>query len=809
MNYTLIKFQPIKEVDDYFKRVLLKVCQLYPYYKNDILPITREIQQYRKLLKSKEPSTLNPNNIINSLKRFDEVLTTFYNKEDIARRIYLKQLKIISKLLEEPFKEEEYKDIPFGKLYLINKEKYEQLTPENKDVFFDVYTSNKKVKPVMQILDLWLSLKDKKLRNVIREEINDFKGSLKQDVFKDTQKDIKEYITKTNEQLQKAVRQETKEIVEGGPLDKLRFLTSQTFNIAGKEGKISNELLSNLKKYKELKDKYKPLIGKYENARDDDKFNIRREIEEALYELKPVYEFCKEGIKVLENKINTYDKKYELTKLVERIEELNDDKLNYLYQEFAKHSSLFNKSTRNEYEKIINDKYNKIFKSNIEDVLVKELKNLYKNTNFTTKRPLKNKNDEYTSFINKPWASKIKSIINKLKYEDKDNELFNKYNSDEMKDRIIFEVEDKNREEELRKQQEEEELRKKQEEEALRKAQEEAEAQIKPPPIEYDTEEETNKSAEVIEGEEGGDGVKGFGCIKDINMKTITKILEEINNKYGKEDDNKLDSIIYYNLKQRYPNKNDDKFNEFFIKNLKKFDKKYKYDKYKAYMKDKKYTKKYISSLTKGGFFLSGLLNIGKKLLGLNDEVFKGKGLITSLLSSIGLNDKALKERNICGGGILSNILSFVGLSDDIFEKDELLIKIKPLIDLLKKEKDKNKVDAFLYAICKIEFDDDNEEELRDKYYTLLYNYDNLYRKDLFNKRVKKDFYNNKGGFPVAMLAGLIPGAIQGISSLISSISNAVRGKNDEILKKTDAQLKGGKIMTLQELEQLHNEIKK
>ena len=312
MNYTLIKFQPIKEVDDYFKRVLLKVCQLYPFYKDDILPITREIQQYRKLLKSKEPSTLNTNNIINSLKRFDEALTTFYNKEDIARRIYLKQLKIISKLLEEPFKEEEYKDIPFGKLYLINKEKYEQLTPENKDIFFDIYTSNKKVKPVMQILELWLSIKDKKLRNVIREEINEFKGSLKQDVFKDTQKDIKEYITKTNEQLQKDIREEVKETLRGSVIDKLRTIVNKTFDISTIKDKVDTNLYQKLIKFNELKDKYINLINEFENSSESQKALKKKELEEALYDITPLYKEITEKYNILITNIKNNDKKKQI-----------------------------------------------------------------------------------------------------------------------------------------------------------------------------------------------------------------------------------------------------------------------------------------------------------------------------------------------------------------------------------------------------------------------------------------------------------------------------------------------------------------
>lgn len=787
MNYTLIKYQPIKEVDDYFKRVLLKVCQLYPYFKNDILPISKELQEYRKLLKSKDASTLNNGNIINALKRFDDALLQYYNKEDVARKIYLKQLKVLSKLLNEDFKEDEYKDLPFGKLYLINKDKYEQLTPENKDVFFDVYTSNKKVKPVMQILELWLSIKDKKLRNVIREEINEFKGTLKQDIFKDSQKNIKDYITKTNEQLQRAVRQETKEIVEGGPLDKLRFLTSQTFNIEGKKSKISNELLSQLNKYKELKDKYKPLISKYENAREDDKFNVRREIESAIYEIKPVYEFCKEGMKVLENKINTYDKKYELTKLIERINDLNNDELKYLYQEFAKHSSLFNKSIRKGFEDKINERYNQIFRSNIDEEMIKALKSCYLNYKPTTKRPLKRADGEYGGHFNNEWKDTIKRIIRKFNYDDKDNELFNKYNSDEMKDKIIFEVDDKKRDEEEALKQKEEELRKQQEAEALK--QKEAEEKLK----QQEAEQQDNNKAIVIEGEEEqpineenieSNGIKGFGCyIPDIKNKTITKILEEINNTYGNEDYKKIDKIIYYNLKSRYPDKSDDKFNELFIKNLKKFDKKYKYDKYKEYMKDKKYTKKYIE-----------------------DNLISAKGILSKLLGFIGLNSKVLKEKNICGNGPLSSILSMIGLSDNIFEEDDILIKIKPLISLLKKEKDKNKLDSYLYALVKLEDGDDDEEEIKDKYYKLLYEFDKNYRKQLFNKRVKKDFYNIKGSFAPALL-GLIPLGINAVSGLISSISNAVKGKNDKVIKRTDRELKGGKIMTLEQLEQLKSKI--
>ena len=106
-----------------------------------------------------------------------------------------------------------------------------------------------------------------------------------------------------------------------------------------------------------------------------------------------------------------------------------------------------------------------------------------------------------------------------------------------------------------------------------------------------------------------------------------------------------------------------------------------------------------------------------------------------------------------------------------------------------------------MYAIVKLDDDDEPEEEIKKKFKELQYKYDEIYRPKLHKQRLNKDYYNNCGSFAPALL-GLIPMGINAISGLIGSISNAVRGKNDNILEP-----KGGKIMTLSELKQLSKEI--
>ena len=802
MEYNIIQYKPApnEETDTLFKRIILKLCQLYPFHKEEISLITKQLQDYRDLLKSKDFSTINFDNVNNSLKKFDDKLTQFYNNESIARQIYLKQLKLMYKLLKEDFNEDDFKNLPFQKLYLVNKEKYELLNDELKDIFFNYYTSNKKVKPIMQMLKLWYSLKEKKLRNIIKSELNQFRSELNASAFKSVKKDTREYITKTNEELAKSIRGEVKQIVEGGPLDKLRFLTSQQFDITGKEGKISNELLSNLKKFNLLKDKYKPLISQYEQAREDDKFNVRREIENALYDLKPIYEICKDGMNLVNDKIKKEDKKFEIIKLIERIDILKPDELNKLYQDFAKYSSLFLDTDKEKYNKIINDKYDLVFKSNVEDIIEKDLRNLFSSFKSTTKRPMFDKDKKLTGHFINEWKTKLNKSLNKFNLHEGDD-LYDKMYAKYLDKDIIYRVW-LNYDEEKRKKIAEEEAKKLTDEEVKKLTEEEENKKFQEENNELDEQKD-----EIMEEKTQAEGCNIF----DLQNKTLTQILKEINDKYNKLPNQKLDGVIYINLKKRFPNKDD--FNKFFIQQLKKFDKKYNYEKYKQYMSEKKYSKKYIDELNKGGFLgplINGVISIGKKIFGLNDDAIKASGPLSSLLSMIGLNDKVLKDKNIRAGGIFSKFLNFIGLSDDIFEKDELLNKIKPFIDLFKKEKNNKMIDSYLYAIVKLELDDDEDEDkIKEVYNNLLFKYDELYRPKLHKQRLDKNYYDVKAGFPFLALAPLIPTALNSISNLINSIRG--KGCNEinkkEKVKKSSSSVCGGKIISLSELQELKNKI--
>lgn len=860
MDYSLIKHNPSSDenIDMFFKRIILKMCQLYPYYKSEIPLIVNELQQYRQLLEQKLNAkvSLNYDNIKGALKRFDDKLAQFFNKEDIAKQIYLKQLKIINKLLGEPYNYDEYNKLPFGELYKICKEKYMQLTPENRDEFFDIYTSNKKVKPIMQTLKLWYDLKEKKARALIKDEIKSFAGLLKQDVFKDTSKDIKQYITKTNEQLQKDIRSEVKQTLTGSVIDRLREIISKSFDTSTIKDKIDSDLFQKLTKFKDLKIKYNDLIKKYEQAPETQKYQLIKEMENALYDITPIYKEVNERYNYFIGQMNNKNKKEYIKDMINKIDTLEKSSIEKLYHEFMDNIGLFNSKEQSKYKHIINDYYDIGVRKNdiinLNKLLLDKIKNARPGEyRFTEEGEL---NKGISKVINKAFNKYCEnnSLSDDYKKELKDKILTDEYlyelykndisetqkqEKEEEQKKLIEKQElekkrleeEKLRQEELKKQKEAEEKINKQYQEDLKrkeaiknfdddikKAKEEDERLLK---IKQDEAEKLKqqKLKEQEYSKEFSDSMKNDdiyaeGCnIFDIQNKTLTQILKEINDKYNKLPNQKLDGVIYINLKKRFPKKED--FNKFFIQQLKKYDKKYNYDKYKEYMSEKKYSKKYIDELNKAGGILSSLLST----IGLNDNILdkniKGSGILSSLLSTIGLNDKVLKDKDIKGSGIFSKILGFIGLNDDIFEKDELLNKIKPFIDLFKKEKNNKMIDGYLYAIVKLEMDDDDDEnKIKETFNNLLFKYDELYRPKLHKQRLDKNYYDVKAGFPFMAVLPFVGPALSGISSIINSIkgkgcdeiNKKVKGKNQNNLLET----RGGKIISLAELKEISKEIK-
>ena len=209
MDYNFIKYRDIKPIDDEFKRLILKYSQIYNYHKEDIIKSCEKIQQireqYKALLDNKELDNDIQNKLINIIKQEYNNIMNLLTKEQIIT-IFNNQLKHINKLLGEantPFIDD------LTKLYAENKNKYELLTDDNKDLFFDNEVSKNNI--ILKTLKLWIPMKEKKLRGIIIDELNNFKKELRQDCFKQTMKDTKDYITNTNTQLKKTIMNDVKE----------------------------------------------------------------------------------------------------------------------------------------------------------------------------------------------------------------------------------------------------------------------------------------------------------------------------------------------------------------------------------------------------------------------------------------------------------------------------------------------------------------------------------------------------------------------------------------------------------------------
>lgn len=178
-----------------------------------------------------------------------------------------------------------------------------------------------------------------------------------------------------------------------------------------------------------------------------------------------------------------------------------------------------------------------------------------------------------------------------------------------------------------------------------------------------------------------------------------------------------------------------------------------------------------------------------------NPEEITGSGLLGSLIKGIG---------SIFGLG--SNVLS-----DDIVKE---LLKYQ-------NQKDGNKI---IDSIIIWELMHRHKNINKSKYPEIIKEFDKKHRPKLFYVRSKFKKYNNTdkflGGFPLGLLAGIIPGALQGVSSIISAIkgngcgswSAGTPSSLDKVkgsLKKTKTNnLKGGKSMTLQDLNNIKQNIK-
>lgn len=172
-----------------------------------------------------------------------------------------------------------------------------------------------------------------------------------------------------------------------------------------------------------------------------------------------------------------------------------------------------------------------------------------------------------------------------------------------------------------------------------------------------------------------------------------------------------------------------------------------------------------------------------------------------SAVSSLGSDS----DENMSGSGILGAIVKGIGslfglggnaLNDDVIKTINKMVEDKKI--------DNKGVDTIiLYELTHY-----HKNIPQNKYVEIIKEFDKKNRPKLFFIRNKFKKYNDKmlGGFPIGLIASLIPSAIDGVASII----NAIKGKNSSCFNKQKVnKLKGGKSMTLEELETIKSQIKK
>lgn len=163
------------------------------------------------------------------------------------------------------------------------------------------------------------------------------------------------------------------------------------------------------------------------------------------------------------------------------------------------------------------------------------------------------------------------------------------------------------------------------------------------------------------------------------------------------------------------------------------------------------------------------------------------------------------QDNNKEGSGLLGTIIKGIG---SIFGLNSNVLSDKVIKELLQyqNQKDGNKI---IDAIIIWELIHRHKNIDKSKYPEIIKDFDKQYRPKLFYIRNKFKKYDKTdkflGGFPIGILAGLIPGALQGVSSIIS----AIKGNGCSSLRsKKTSNYKGGKALSLQELNNIKNSIK-
>lgn len=698
-----------KQLDKDFQIILIRLNDIYKKNKHpNLINITEKLQNLRLKYPTNKEQENNKPIIYNEFQKIRNSLTNYITPAEYANVIRNHIIGIFDLLNEEI---PDINNLSLPQLRVIANNNLVKLTPENKIKLLLPF--NKKINKILfgkQKMDT----KEKAIEALINKKIQEFKNTMKQDIFKNMKNESSSQINKMKSDIIREVNQDVDTKLYTDDINKLRLFL--TWNYAENQNPKDEHIQLLISNYKKLVDKNKDIIEKYDTTTNaNDRAVIRDKIKQLVNQIEPLYESLYDAQKNRQKKIQTKKLKLSLLDEFNIVEDKDKKAAEELLLKIKGNKSLFDNTQYNNMITEIQEHINYLLQRNIPYLtgnaqkgtnkypynpnisLIKNFIEMY-NTN-PYKDKSKTKADTFFKFAKKSFTES--GFFN----QDEINEI-NSYNSNNfVADGVKYELDYTAKE-------------------LIPVASVSPAAPLVEPvlvpaaslavptqEIEEKTETETEKEEESKEDEEEG------------NNKLILKAHKRITKRKIPED--KIDLVLLKSFVDGdYP------------KIIKSYDKKYRKDIYE---------KRKNAYETKGSF-LQALLPFVPSLI----------SAVPSLISSI--------------GGL------FKGKNAEALKKDK--ITMKKLHELLQ---DFNNDDVDL-EIVKLMREED--------FIKFIKQYDKLFRKDLYKKRIENKEYS--GGF----IFGLLPKIISGISSLFG-------GKNETTLKPAQNQQQGMAIYTLENLENM------
>lgn len=691
-----------KQLDKDFQIILIRLNDIYKKNKHpNLINITEKLQNLRLKYPTNKEQENNKPIIYNEFQKIRNSLTNYITPAEYANVIRNHIIGIFDLLNEEI---PDINNLSLPQLRVIANNNLVKLTPENKIKLLLPF--NKKINKILfgkQKMDT----KEKAIEALINKKIQEFKNTMKQDIFKNMKNESSSQINKMKSDIIREVNQDVDTKLYTDDINKLRLYFTWNYS----ENQPDNEHTRGLiQEYKKIVDKNKDVLEKYDTTTNaNERAIIRDKIKQLVNQIEPKYKTLYDTQKKNVKDINKTKLKNDLLIDYNNRERMNENELNNLKINIERNKELLTQEQFSDIIKNIDEKigdFKKIILTYYNNATTRSSNKKY---TYDNNKSLEANFVEMFNDFDSGNTKKSKSIFELIKKSFIDAD-FDKQKIDSLTLNEFFDSKDPsikykfNGEEEYGKF---------------------ISSSVSPAPvltpaaplpvptqeIEEKTETETEKEEESKEDEEEG------------NNKLILKAHKRITKRKIPED--KIDLVLLKSFVDGdYP------------KIIKSYDKKYRKDIYE---------KRKNAYETKGSF-LQALLPFVPSLI----------SAVPSLISSI--------------GGL------FKGKNAEALKKDK--ITMKKLYELLQ---DFNNDDVDLEIVKLMR---------EDNFIKFIKQYDKLFRKDLYKKRIENKEYS--GGF----IFGLLPKIISGISSLFG-------GKNETTLKPAQNQQQGMAIYTLENLENM------